>query len=146
MKLIVLVIMLSFSFIECQESRDIYLELNLKDISYSKNIFKRTDKNDTIDRYTGYGFLIKYAGHPDGSLSFSGHDNREVGEILKPVRTISKSNKKKLKFTNLNDLVAMLKEHDLMFNEEYKLYFVEPNEEGDYKVYHVKFRNTFWEH
>lgn len=129
-----------------QTKKDLYFELNKNEIEYSKNVFERTVTIETTRKSINYGFLITCNCHIDGSLSFLGHNNPEVGKTSEPMKIISTTGYKKLKLITFNQLVTLLKKHDLEFNDLYNLYFVEACNNKKYNVYNIQFLNSFIDH
>ncbi|WP_347160176.1 hypothetical protein [Pontibacter chitinilyticus] len=128
-----------------QVKKNLYFKLDKEKIDYNKKVYERTVTIKTTRKSTGYGFLIRCTCHPGGWISFLGHNNPEVGEVSEPMRVISDSAYKKLEFISFDELVRLLKQYDLKFNDKYNLYFVEPNEKekDKYTVYNVKLSDSF---
>lgn len=124
--------------------KDLYFKLDSAAVNYSKTISTYTSPYSKRE-FTLNIIAIKCDCHIAGWLSFSGHTNEDVGDTSEPAKVISDSAYKKLELISFDELVRLLKQHDLRFNDIYNLYFVESSkkEKGKYTVYNVKFRNSF---
>ncbi|MBB6609426.1 hypothetical protein H7F15_00100 [Pontibacter sp. Tf4] len=145
--LVLLCCLLSLTF-ECvaQEKvrQNIYYKLDSTDVKYTKYVSTHTSPYSK-NKFTLNSFGLPCDCHIAGYLSFSGHTNSDVGDTSEQAKTISVNSYKKMKLISFNELVKLLREHDLDFNKLYNLYFVEvcKQRKDKYVVYNVKFRNSF---
>lgn len=126
--------------LEAQEKKIVYFKL--KKGGYSKGISERPVVIKTTRNVLAYGFTISCkCTEGNSGLWFYGHNNPETGQIFEPIRIIDKEQLKDIKFMNFDDLLALLKKEDNLFNKNYKLYFVEAGR--NIAIYHVAFGSTF---
>ena len=144
-----LLYILLFPRLQAQDQRkeSLFFKLDKQIFDYKNNVLnRRVPVEGKQNNYTIYSFSIKCTCHPDGSLEFYSHTNKQYGDnIFKPVKTISKVECKKLVFISLDDLILLIKKYNNSINTPYNLYFVGPSYEkkGKYLIYHVRTTSTF---